>query len=223
MRLVLLGPPGAGKGTQAHRLSDRFGIPLIATGDIFRSNVERDTVLGREARRYMDSGELVPDEVVVAMVVGALEAAPDGFILDGFPRNLAQAEALETELERTDQSLSAALAFSIGDDTAVRRLVGRRTCTTCQRTYNLALHPPKVGGICDVCGGRLEQRQDDREDTVRRRLEIYHESTEPLIGFYAGRDLLRTVDAEGTEEEVADRAERAVGLVTGGQGPPGRA
>jgi adenylate kinase len=205
VRLVLLGPPGAGKGTQAHHLVDRFGVPLIATGDIFRWNVQNDTELGREAKKYMGAGELVPDAVVVKMVVEALTQSSNGFILDGFPRTTVQAQALEGELADEGRPLSAALALMVSDQLAVKRLAGRRTCGRCQRTYNVELDPPRSEGVCDVCGGLLIQRDDDDELTVRRRLEVYHESTAPLLDFYSGRGLLRVVDADGTEEAVTRR------------------
>jgi adenylate kinase len=211
MRLVLLGPPGAGKGTQARHLVQRYGAKLIATGDIFRRNVQNDTELGREAKKYMDAGELVPDDVVVRMVVAGLEEAPEGFILDGFPRTTVQAQALEEALAEDGTPLSAALALMLDDELAVKRLAGRRTCQQCHRTYNVELDPPQAEGICDVCGGRLVQRADDDELTVRRRLEVYHESTAPLLEFYSGRGLLRVVDADAPESEVTRRAVAALG------------
>ncbi len=205
MRLVLLGPPGAGKGTQARHLVERFGVPLIATGDIFRSNVAEGTELGRLAKAYLDAGELVPNEVTIGMVMQAIDQAPGGFILDGFPRNTRQAEALEAELADRGAPLSAALAFLVDEETAVKRIAGRRTCAICQRPYNVFFDPPRVDGVCDACGGPLLQRTDEDEPTVRRRLQVYRESTVPLLKFYSDRGLLREVDAGGTEAEVTDR------------------
>jgi adenylate kinase len=212
MRLVLFGPPGAGKGTQAHRLADRFNLALIATGDIFRDNVQNETALGQEAKAYMEKGELVPDDVVVLMVLERLNE-PDalgGFVLDGFPRTLQQAQALEEALAQQDRPLSGVMKFVVPDEVAVKRLAGRRTCRGCQRTYNVEFKPPRVEGVCDVCGGELFQRQDDREATVRHRLEVYHHSTEPLEFYFWERGLLRQVDAEGTEDEVTERAIAAI-------------
>lgn len=206
MRMVLLGPPGAGKGTQAKRLSDHYGIPHISTGDMFRKHVREDTPLGQKARSYMEAGELVPDEVVMGMLLEELEEAPRGFILDGFPRTIRQAEALERALEESGRPLHAALTLRIPDHTAVERLAGRRSCGRCGRSYNLALQPPAVPGVCDECGGELVLRDDDREETVRRRLEVYHRDTEPLEGFYRDRGLLREVDAVGPVEEITERA-----------------
>jgi adenylate kinase len=209
MRLALLGPPGAGKGTQAHHLATRSAIPLIATGDIFRGNVENETPLGVEAKEYMDNGELVPDQIVVKMVLERL-AEPDcynGFILDGFPRTLPQAEALDDALGRHGRRpLSAALQFVIDDEVAVKRLVGRRTCRRCQRPYNVEFHRPKVEDVCDFCGGELVHRHDDDESTVRHRLEVYHRDTEPLVEYYRQRGLLREVNADGYEEWITERA-----------------
>jgi adenylate kinase len=207
MRLVLLGPPGAGKGTQGVLLAERYGIPQISTGEILRDHVQRGTKLGIRARSYMDRGEYVPDDVVVSMVMDRL-ADPDadkGFILDGFPRTVAQAEALERALEEAEEPLTAVLKFSVGGELAVRRLVGRYTCPNCGRTYHMEFKPPVEDELCDVCGAKLERRADDDELTARRRLAVYREQASPLERFYAERDLLHQVDSEATPADVIER------------------
>ena len=206
MRIVLLGPPGAGKGTQAYRLATRYSIPLISTGDIFRRNVEEHSELGAKAKKYMDAGELVPDDVVVEMVMAALEQTPKGFVLDGFPRTMVQGEKLEDSTIEKGFPITAALFLAVDDELAVKRIAGRRTCAICQRPYNVELSPPREDGICDRCGGRLTQREDDQEDTVRHRLEVYHAQTQPLLAFYAERGLLREIDADALPDEVTERA-----------------
>jgi len=211
MRLVLIGGPGAGKGTQAVRLQERFGVPITATGEIFREHVRNGTELGREAKSYMEDGELVPDEVVVRMVLERL-SQPDavGFILDGFPRTVPQAQTLENALAAGRRPLSAALKFKVDDEVAVKRLASRWTCTKCKATYNLEFRPPATPGRCDVCGGSLRRRDDDDEVTVRRRLEVYRRETEPLEFYFWERGLLREIDAEGTADEVFERTLEAI-------------
>ena len=207
MRLVLLGPPGAGKGTQGVFLGERYGIPQISTGEILRDHVQRGTKLGIRARSFMDRGEYVPDDVVVSMVMDRL-ADPDadkGFILDGFPRTVAQAEALERALEAADDPLTAVLKFSVGGELAVRRLIGRYTCPNCGRTYHMEFKPPAEDELCDICGATLERLADDDELTARRRLAVYREQASPLERFYAERDLLHQVDAEASPDEVIAR------------------
>ena len=216
MRLVLLGPPGAGKGTQAQQLIERFDIPQISTGDILREHVQRGSGLGIMARAYMDRGEYVPDELVVRMVMDRL-AMPDaelGFILDGFPRTVPQAEALEAALEQVERPLTAVLKFAISDDMAVRRLLNRWTCPACKRTYNMEFKPPVNDRVCDADGTALERRSDDDELTVRRRLALYREQTAPLEAFYRERKILLEIDAEAREEHVAERTNDALETVT---------
>ena len=208
MRLVLVGPPGAGKGTQAEYIAAHLGVPKISTGDIFRANVGQGTPLGLQARAFMDAGDLVPDEITIAMVRDRL-AAPDaktGFLLDGFPRNVAQAIELDRILDSMDARLDVVLDLEVDHDEVVRRLAGRRTCRGCGHIYHLDYDPPSVPDVCDRCGGALFQRDDDREETVRHRLEVYAAQTEPLIGHYDALGLLRRVDATGPVAEVTMRA-----------------
>jgi adenylate kinase len=212
MRIILLGPPGAGKGTQARRLAERYGLAIIATGDIFREQIANGTPLGLQAKEFVDRGEYVPDKITTEMVLQRLDEADarDGFILDGFPRTVPQAQALERALAAAGRPLSAVLNFKISDAVAVKRLMGRLVCPNCKRTYNIEFKPPRVEGICDVCGHRLTSRTDDDEDTIRRRLEVYHRQTQPLVLYFFERGLLREIDAEAKEEVVADRTILAI-------------
>jgi adenylate kinase len=205
MNLILLGPPGAGKGTQAERLREDFGLPHIATGDMLRAEVARGSELGERARRYMNNGDLVPDELIVEMITRRIEDgdAGDGFVLDGFPRNEQQARALEEALEHLDRRLTAALLIDLPDEEVVRRLAGRRVCVkNPTHIYHVELDPPKHEGVCDQDGARLIQRDDDREETIHRRLEVYHGQTEPLLAYYDSAGLLRRFDGRRSVEEV---------------------
>jgi adenylate kinase len=208
MRLVLVGPPGAGKGTQAEFIAEHFTIPKISTGDIFRFNVSTGTDLGRLAKKYMDAGDLVPDEVTNAMVRDRLAQpdAKDGFLLDGFPRNVAQADELNQILDELGAPLSVVLDLDVDFDEVVKRLSGRRTCKKCGHVWHVEFDPPTSAGICDKCGGELYQRDDDKPETVRHRLEVYHQQTEPLIDFYRDADKLVAIDAFGAVEDVTERA-----------------
>jgi adenylate kinase len=208
VRIVLVGPPGAGKGTQAQFIASHLSIPKISTGDIFRANVSGNTPLGQKAKEYMDRGDLVPDEVTIAMVRDRLaeDDAQDGFLLDGFPRNVPQAETLKKILSEMDRKLDLVLELVVDDDEVVRRLSGRRTCRKCGRIWHVAFDPPTKDGVCDNCGGELFQRDDDREETIRHRLEVYQEQTAPLASFYADEGILVGLDATGPVEEVTERA-----------------
>ena len=207
MRVIMLGPPGAGKGTQAVRIAEAYGIPHISTGDIFRAHVKDGTPLGAEARKYMDAGDLVPDAVVCGMVAERI-IEPDcknGFNLDGFPRTVPQAQNLEDLLIDRDQPIDVVLRLTVAEDELVGRLTGRRTCPN-GHVFHVLHNPPEVEGVCDVCGEDLYQRDDDTEDVVRNRLEVYPRQTEPLEFFYWERGLLRDVEAVGEVDEVTKRA-----------------
>lgn len=204
MRVILLGPPGAGKGTQAVRIAETYAIPHISTGDILRANVKAGTPLGTEAKSYMDAGDLVTDEVIIGMVAGRLDEddAVGGFLFDGFPRTVPQANALEELLIGRETPLDVVLRLAVAKDEAVNRLTGRRTCSGCGRIFHLVYDPPSNEGRCDDCDGELTQRDDDTEDVVLNRLEVYAAQTEPLEHFYWERGLLRDVEAVGTMDEV---------------------
>ena len=212
MRLVLVGPPGAGKGTQAQFIASHFAVPKISTGDIFRTNVSDGTDLGLEARKYMDAGDLVPDEVTIGMVKERLshDDTSEGFLLDGFPRTVQQAVVLDDMLAAHDVGLDVVLELVVDDEEVVRRLSGRRTCRRCGHVWHLDFDPPATEGICDRCGGELFQRDDDSELTIRHRLEVYADQTSPLIGYYGDRGLLSGVDATGPVEDVTERAINAL-------------
>lgn len=213
MRVILLGPPGAGKGTQAQRLTQTLSIPQVSTGDILRAAVAAGTPLGREAKATMDQGALVPDGVVIGIIRERL-AAPDcarGYILDGFPRTAAQAEALGETLQALGTPLTAVLSITVDPEELVRRLSGRRTCGNCGAAYHLETAPPRRAGLCDRCGGALLQREDDREETIRKRLAVYREQTAPLVAYYRGRGLLREVDGRGDIDDVFARVCRLLG------------
>ncbi len=212
MRVVLVGPPGAGKGTQAQFISSHLAIPKISTGDIFRYNVSSGTDLGRQAKAFMDRGDLVPDELTIAMVRDRLQEddAHAGFLLDGFPRNEPQAETLKKLLAGWDTRLDIVLELVVDDDEVVRRLSGRRTCRKCGRIWHVLFDPPARSGFCDDCGGELFQRDDDREQTIRHRLDVYAQQTQPLIAFYADEGTLLGIDATGPVEEITDRAMTAL-------------
>ncbi len=208
MRIILLGPPGAGKGTQAVRIVERWGIPHISTGDILRANVRDATPLGAEAKRFMDAGDLVPDEVIIGMV-GDRIAQPDtdaGFLFDGFPRTVPQAKALERLVNERDTPIDVVLRLVVDHSDVVERLTGRRTCSDCGRIFHLAYDPPSDAGRCDGCGGDIVQRDDDREEVVVNRLEVHRVQTEPLENFYFERGLLRDIRAVGSVDEVTERA-----------------
>lgn len=207
MRIVLVGPPGAGKGTQAQFIASHLSVPKISTGDIFRANVSGGTPLGQRAREYMDRGDLVPDEITIAMVRDRLaeDDAQEGFLLDGFPRNVPQAETLKKILSEWDAKVDLVLELVVDEDEVVRRLSGRRTCSRCGRIWHV-LFDDKKDDICDECGGRLFQRDDDKEEVVRHRLEVYQEQTAPLVSFYADEGILVGIDATGPVEEVTERA-----------------
>ena len=214
MRLVLLGAPGAGKGTQAKKLIEKYGMPQISTGDLLRAAVGAGTDLGKEAKAYMDKGELVPDSVVLGMVEERLQQddCKNGYILDGFPRNTAQAEALDAMLDKLGMSLDAALSVDVPLEDLMKRLTGRRTCKDCGQMYNIFFSAPATEGKCDKCDGELYQRDDDKEETIQKRLEVYTAQTAPLIDYYGSKGIVKSVTGTGNIDEIFANVVTTLGL-----------
>jgi adenylate kinase len=214
MRIVLLGAPGAGKGTQAKKLIEKYGMPQISTGDLLRAAVAAGTPLGKEAKSFMDKGELVPDSVVLGMVEERLKQddCKKGYILDGFPRNTAQAEALDKMLANLNMSLTAALSVDVPFEDLMKRLTGRRTCKSCGQMYNIYFKAPAKEGVCDKCSGELFQRDDDKEATIKKRLEVYTAQTEPLIGYYKNKGIVKSVSGTGSIDDIFKKVTEALGL-----------
>ncbi len=214
INVIFLGPPGGGKGTQAQLLVKEFGIPQISTGDILRDAVKRGTELGKLAKRYMDEGKLVPDEVVIGIIKERLsqDDTKNGFILDGFPRTVPQAEALDKLLEEMGRSLTAVVLIDVPKEELLRRLTGRRTCSKCGRMYHIEFSPPRKEGVCDQCGGELYQRDDDKEETILKRLEVYESQTLPLVDYYEKKGILKRVDGVGKIEEIYLKVKEAIGI-----------
>lgn len=212
LNLVLLGPPGSGKGTQGERLNEDLRLPYYATGDILRAAVREETELGRTAKEYMDRGDLVPDEVIVGVIADRISSseARDGFILDGFPRTTPQAEALDAKLTELSRGLNGVLLIDVSDDEVVRRLGGRRTCEANGHVFHVEFEPPKEEGVCDIDGSPLIVRDDDKPEVIRKRLETYHEKTEPLVSYYDSRSVLRRIEGEAKPEEVAEQIRRTL-------------
>jgi adenylate kinase len=212
LNLVLLGPPGSGKGTQGERLNEDLRLPYYATGDILRAAVRDETELGRTAKGYMDRGDLVPDEVIVGVIAERIDSseALDGFILDGFPRTTPQAEALDAKLDELGRAVTAVLLIDVSDDEVVRRLGGRRTCEANGHVFHVEFEPPQEEGVCDIDGSPLIVRDDDKPEVIRKRLETYHEKTEPLVAYYDSRSVLRRIQGEAAPEEVAEQIRRTL-------------
>lgn len=217
MKIIMLGAPGAGKGTQAKLIAEKYGVPHISTGDIFRANIKNGTELGKEAKEYMDKGLLVPDELTVRLLLDrvAQDDCKNGYVLDGFPRTIPQAEVLDKELTKLGDSVDFAVDVDVPDENIIRRMSGRRACLNCGATYHIVNIPPKKEGICDVCGSELVLRDDDQPETVKNRLKVYHEQTQPLIEYYTGKGVLRTVDGTLPMEEVFDAIVKILGKDSG--------
>lgn len=206
MKIIMLGAPGAGKGTQAKRIASKYNIPHISTGDIFRANIKNGTELGKKAKVYMDQGLLVPDELVVDLIMDRFQEADcqNGYVLDGFPRTIPQAKALDEALAKNNDAMEYAIDVDVPDENIVNRMAGRRACVGCGGTYHLETIPSKVEGICDTCGGELILREDDKPETVLNRLKVYHDQTQPLIEYYQGKGILKTVDGTKSPEAVLE-------------------
>ena len=213
MKIIMLGAPGAGKGTQAKMIAEKYGVPHISTGGIFRANIKNGTELGKEAKGYMDKGLLVPDELTVRLLLDrvAQEDCVNGYVLDGFPRTIPQAEVLDEKLTELDEKVDYAVNVDVPDENIINRMSGRRACLNCGATYHIVSIPPKKEGICDVCGSELVLRDDDQPETVKNRLKVYHEQTQPLIDYYEKKGVLRTVDGTLPMEEVFDAIVRILG------------
>ncbi len=213
MKIIMLGAPGAGKGTQAKKIAAKYQIPHISTGDIFRANIKNGTELGNKAKEYMEKGLLVPDELTCDLVVDRIgqEDCKNGYVLDGFPRTIPQAEALKAALEKRGEKMDFAIDVDVPDENIVRRMSGRRACLGCGSTYHMEHIPPKVEGICDVCGGKLVLRDDDAPETVQNRLKVYHEQTQPLLDFYGKEGILKTVDGTLEMEAVFEKITEILG------------
>ncbi|MCR5118304.1 MAG: adenylate kinase [Lachnospiraceae bacterium] len=213
MKIIMLGAPGAGKGTQAKMIAETYKLPHVSTGDIFRANIKNNTELGKEAKTYMDKGELVPDELTVRILLDrvAQDDCKNGYVLDGFPRTIPQAEVLDSELDKLGEKVDFAIDVEVPDENIVRRMSGRRACLKCGATYHIVHIPPKKEGICDACGSELVQRDDDKEETVKNRLSVYHQQTQPLIDFYDNKGVLKTVDGTKDSAEVFEDIKRILG------------
>ena len=213
MKIIMLGAPGAGKGTQAKMIADKYSIPHISTGDIFRANIKEGTELGQKAKEYMDQGLLVPDELVVNLVVDRLgwEDAKNGYVLDGFPRTIPQAQALTDALAAKDEKVDFAINIDVPDENIIERMGGRRACVSCGATYHIVNIPPKKEGICDICGAELILRDDDKPETVKKRLDVYHEQTQPLIDYYQAEGVLRDVDGTVDMKDVFESIVQVLG------------
>lgn len=214
MKIIMLGAPGAGKGTQAKKIADLCNIPHISTGDIFRANIKAGTELGKKAKTYMDAGDLVPDELVCDLVVDRIQQddCTKGFILDGFPRTIPQAEALTNALNAIEQKMEYAMNIDVPDENIIHRMAGRRSCVGCGATYHVEFNPPKVEGVCDVCGEKLILRDDDKPETVTNRLNVYHEQTKPLIDYYEKQGIVYTIDGTQSMDKVFDDIRKILGV-----------
>lgn len=212
MKIIILGAPGAGKGSQASRIAKEYQLPHISTGDIFRANLKEETELGKRAKSFMDKGELVPDDITIAMLLERIhkEDCKNGYILDGFPRTIPQAEALKEALAKKDEKIDLALDVEASDELIIKRMAGRRTCPACGAIYHIVTLPPKTDGICDRCGADLIQRKDDNEETVKNRLKIYHEVTEPLISYYKKEGILEEIDGAEELDKVFEKVKRII-------------